>query len=284
MNDFTTQTLSNTNFNSIMSGGSSSLGVKPKHDDSALPCLFSNISTENKINSSQFRKSANALSWNVQFFSQRFGLENLGFLTLTFKDHVICVKEAQRRLNSLLTHEIKPRYNDYVGVLERQKNERIHFHFLINVGHDIRTHFDFDAIAKKNYSSASNQLRDEWAYWRKTAPKYGFGRTELLPVRSSSEAIGRYVGKYIGKHMESRKSQDKNARLVRYSKDARVCTTRFMFLTEGSSEWRSKVRTFAEIVSSRTGKPPTFETLREVLGPRWAHNHRDYISSLPVLG
>ena len=70
-----------------------------------LPCLNSNISTE--IASTQTRKAASALGWNVMSFSKKHGLENLGFLTLTFKDHVVCVKEAQRRLNSLLTHVIK---------------------------------------------------------------------------------------------------------------------------------------------------------------------------------
>lgn len=249
----------------------------------SLPCLFSNISTEIVPKSSQFRKSANALSWNVQFFAQRFGLENLGFLTLTFKDHVLCVREAQKRLNSLLTHIIKPRYQDYVGVLERQKSGRIHYHLLVNVGFDIRTGFNFEEVENKNYKSASDKLRDEWAFWRKTSPKYRFGRTELMPVKSTTEAIGKYVGKYIGKHMEVRKSQDKNARLVRYSKSARVCTTRFMFLTEGSSEWRAKVCAFAHLISSKTGCEPTFEGLRSQLGPRWAHTHREVIASLPVL-
>lgn len=249
----------------------------------SLPCLYSNISIENDTKSSQFRKSANALSWNVQHFALRFGLENLGFLTLTFKDHVLCVKEAQKRLNSLLSNVIKPRYTDYVGVLERQKSGRIHYHLLVNVGFDIKTGFDFYSVSKKDYSSASKNLRNEWSFWRKVAPKYRFGRTELMPVKSSTEAIGRYVGKYIGKHMESRNKEDRNARLVRYSKNARVCSTRFMFVTDGSAEWRAKVSVFAELVSARTGKPPTFETLREELGPRWAHNHREYILSLPVL-
>ena len=166
----------------------------------SVPSLFSNISIENVINSTQHRKSANALSWNVKYFSERFGVQNIGFLTLTFKDHVLCVKEAQKRLNSLLSNVIKPRYTDYVGVMERQKSGRIHYHLLVNVGKDIRTNFDFEAIKKRDYTSASKDLKSEWSFWRKTSPKFRFGRTELLPVKTSSEAIGRYVGKYIGKH------------------------------------------------------------------------------------
>ena len=55
----------------------------------------------------------------------------------------------------------------------------------------------------------------------------------LLPVRSSSDAIAKYVGKYIAKHTDARIESDKGVRLVRYSKGARVGTTRFQFLSDG---------------------------------------------------
>ena len=93
------------------------------------------------------------------------------------------------------------------------------------IGFDIRTGFDFSAVERQDYSSANRLLREEWSFWRKTAPAYRFGRTELMPIRSSEEAIGRYIGKYIGKHMEAREDADKGARLVRYSRGARVAST-----------------------------------------------------------
>ena len=256
-------------------------GCQPGSTDGGfLPCLNSNISTE--IASTQHRKAASALGWNVFALAQKHGLENLGFLTLTFKDHVLDVKEAQRRLNSLLTHIIKPRYQDYIGVLERQKSGRIHYHLLVVIGFDIRTGFDFAAVDAKDYSSANPALRAEWAFWRKTAPAYGFGRTELMPIKSSEEAIGKYIGKYIGKHMESRQEGDKGARLVRYSRGARVASTRFQFVSSGSQEWRSKLRAFAHYVAERTGCEPTMEGIREVCGPRWAYSHREFILSMPA--
>ena len=245
-----------------------------------LPCLNSNISII--APSTQHRKAASALGWNVLSLSQKHGLENLGFLTLTFKDHVLDVKEAQRRLNSLISNVIKPRYQDYIGVLERQKSGRIHYHLLVVLGFDIRTGFDFAAIEAKNYSSANPALRAEWAFWRKTAPAYGFGRTELMPIKSSEEAIGKYIGKYIGKHMESRQEGDKGARLVRYSRGARVASTRFQFVSVGSQAWRSKLRAFAHYVAERTGCEPSMEGIRSVCGPRWAYSHREFIVSLPV--
>ena len=245
-----------------------------------LPCLSSNISTE--ICSTQHRKAASALGWNVIALSKKHGLQNLGFLTLTFKDHVTCVKEAQRRLNSLLTHVIKPRYTDYIGVLERQRSGRIHYHLLVVIGFDIRTGFDFSAVERQDYSSANRLLREEWSFWRKTAPAYRFGRTELMPIRSSEEAIGRYIGKYIGKHMEAREDADKGARLVRYSRGARVASTRFQFATDGSQQWRQKLKAFAYYVSERSGCDPTMEGIRSVCGPRWAYHHRELILSMPA--
>ena len=265
----------------------------------SLPCLNSNISNEPPHSepvplgagsaprlarlSTQHRKSAFILKESVQLLADKFGLENLGFLTLTFRDHVTKPQEAQRRLNSLLTRIIKPRYREYVGVMERQKSGRIHYHLLVVLGSDIRTGFDFAGIANQDYKSASAALRSEWAFWRKTAPAYGFGRTELLPIKSTTEAIAKYVGKYIAKHVEARHLADKGARLVRYSTGARAGTTRFQFQSVGSAHWRRKVAIFAEMVQALhpERRVATLVDLGEVLGKRWAYHHREFILALP---
>lgn len=264
-----------------------------------LPCLNSNISIEPSPGpwdggeqvagnappklSTQHRKSAFILKESVQKLSDDHGIENLGFLTLTFRQHITCPKEAQKRLNSLISNVIKNRYAEYVGVMERQKSGRIHYHLLVVIGKDIRTNFDFKGIEKRDYSSASQALRGEWSYWRSTAPKYGFGRTELLPVKSNIEAMAKYVGKYISKHIEARQAEDKGVRLVRYSRGARIGTTRFQFQSTGSQEWRRKVATFAQIVQNQHPEQRITELkdLSRVLGKRWAYNHRDYILNLP---
>jgi hypothetical protein len=245
----------------------------------SLPCLYNNISIE--ILSVTARRSAFALGFNVKYFAQKFGLDNIGFLTLTFADHITDFKEAQRRLNSLLSNVIKLRYVDYIGVKERQRSGRIHFHLLVHVGFDIRSGFDFSAVSNQDYSSASAAIRKEWSFWRMTAKKYGFGRTELMPIKSSEEAIGKYIGKYIGKHLESRLEEDKNARLVLCSRGARIASTRFQFVSEGSKAWRSKLGAFVHMVSERSGCDPTLESVAELLGPRWCYRHRDFILSMP---
>ena len=261
----------------------------------SLPCLNSNISIENDENqqtdsafspvklSTQHRKTAFILKESVQLISERFPLESIGFLTLTFAQHITCPKQAQKRLNSLISNVIKPRYHEYLGVMERQKSGRIHYHLLIAMDIDIRTGFNFDEVSDNNYSSVSKNLRDEWSFWRSTARKYGFGRTELLPIKSNLEAMAKYVGKYIAKHVESRVEEDKGARLVRYSRGARAGTTRFQFQSEGSKEWRRKMAIFAQIVQHRhpDKKISTISDLTEVLGKKWAYHHRDYILALP---
>ena len=35
-----------------------------------------------------------ALAWNVAALADQYGLEHLGFLTLTFRDHVLDVKRS----------------------------------------------------------------------------------------------------------------------------------------------------------------------------------------------
>ena len=118
-------------------------------------------------------------------------------------------KEASKRFNSLASHVLNDRYVAWLRVLERQKSGRIHYHLVVVLRSDIRSGVDFAAIASGDYRSAGPALREEWAFWRRTAPLYRFGRTELLPVVSSAEAISRYVGKYLGKHLDARLPADK---------------------------------------------------------------------------
>jgi hypothetical protein len=257
----------------------------------SLPCLFSNNCTEPVLNSSlqlpssQHRKSATALAWNVQHMAEKFGLHRLGFLTLTFADLVLSPKEAQRRFHSLSTHVLGSRYLAFVRVFERQRSGRIHLHLLVALSFDARTGVDFEAFARGDYRSASAELRSEWAFWRLTAKKYGFGRTELLPVKSTAEGIGRYVGKYIGKHVSQREERDRGVRLVEYSRGGRMATTNFGWVTDNAAAWRRKVEVFACMVAAqRRLDHIEFEDLSKYLGSAWAYHHRTFIAGLPDPG
>lgn len=212
----------------------------------------------------------------------RHGVERVGFLTLTFAEHILNARVAQRRMHSLVTHVLKPRYREAIRVIERQKSGRIHYHLLVALATDIRTGADFEGFERGDYRSASRELRAEWAFWRRTARAYGFGRTELLPVRSSSEAIGRYVGKYISKHLEQRKPEDRRLRLVSYL-GVRVASTRFAWVSGGAAEWRRKLGAFVQMLyDSGAIAAPTMAAMRVRFGPRWARYWRDNIMTFPT--
>jgi len=270
----------------------SAQGEAPPAQRGGLPCLNSHnciregdFSVADGLNAltGGHRRTAAALGWNVAHLAEAYGLERLGFLTLTFRDHVVDAREAQERLRSLRANVLAVRYPDgHLRVLERQKSLRVHYHLLVVMPCDIRTGVDFEAIARKEYSSAGVALRSEWAWWRRNAAAFGFGRCELLPVRSTSEGIAKYVGKYISKHIEKRIDLDKGVRLVAYSKGARHATTRFSWASKGSAEWRRKVATFvgANHAYGLIGEP-TFAGMREVFGPRWCYRFREQVKAMP---
>ena len=232
--------------------------------------------------STAHKKSAAALAWNVQYLADLHSIERIGFLTLTFPDHVTCPKEAQRRFNSLASNILRSRYAAYIRIFERCLSDRIHYHLLVVLPDDIRTGANFDEIAQGQYTSANKSLKSEWKFWRETAKEYGFGRTELLPIKSTSEGIAKYVGKYIGKSIAQRQQQDKGVRLVEYGKASRVATSKFTFVSEGSAVWRRKIATFAKIVARAHDLPCNdLSHLSQILGSKWAYNNREFILSLP---
>lgn len=217
----------------------------------------------------QHERTAFALTYEVEQLGKEFGESFLGMLTLTFADNVLKVCESQRRFHSLLTHVIKVRYRRSIRVIERMASRRIHYHLVVVTNDDIKSGADLDAIAKGDYRSANKALRAEWAFWRKTAKKYGFGRTELLPVKSTIEGMARYVGKYIAKGVGTKVRSDKGARVVGYSgfgPGDRKCSPRFAWANANAREFRRKLAKLADFLGLKT-----MADLKAEFGPRWAY-------------
>jgi hypothetical protein len=212
------------------------------------------------------------LKETVQNLCRVHGVERVGLLTLTFADHVTDAKEAQRRYHSLRTHILSTRYVEHVRVIERQASGRIHYHLVVVCKADIRRGVNFEEFANKTYKSAGPELRSEWAFWRRNSAAYGFGRTELLPVKTNAEAVGRYVGKYISKHVGKRLPADRGIRLVSYSRAAKIGTTNFAWASPKSWLWRAKLAKWA----LRHGCD-SLQAVAALFGPRWAYHHRNYI-------
>jgi hypothetical protein len=215
------------------------------------------------------------LKGEIMALVEQFGIERLGFLTLTFADHVTAIKEASRRFNNLNRRVLKGRYKRIVAVPERQKSGRLHFHCLVVLDADIRTGLDFEAVARRDYRTASAALKSEWSFWLETSPRYGFGRTELLPIKSTAEGISKYVGKYIAKHIDARIEKDKGARLVRYigyRRGERSFHPHMMFNSEHAWLWRQKVKAFATYYGIAD-----MEDFKKKCGPRWCYIFQDAI-------
>ena len=268
------------------SGGTEGPGAERREAPpaSGLPCLSSNNSDKKTVQASGnttpelpkfnvltggHKRSAFVLAEEIMALAKEFGLERLGFFTLTFSDRVQKLKEANRRFNNLNRRVLKARYKRAIVVTERQQSGRVHFHLLVVLAADIRSGLDFAAIARGDYRTANAELRGEWAFWRKTAPLYGFGRHELLPVKSNGEGIARYVGKYISKNVRQRSPADKGARLVRYigfKPGDRKANTRLAWNNDHAQIWRHKLKAWAE----RNGMKD-MEDIKKIFGPRWAY-------------
>lgn len=142
-----------------------------------------------------------------------------------------------------------------------------------------------------------------WGKLRGTLKEYGFGRHELLPIRSTGEAISKYLGKYVSKNVAAREERDKGARLVRYigyKPGERRWMARFAWggrqdpdnrdqaapcnpLAEATIPnqrawvWRQKVGAWAAGQGMQS-----LEDVKRVCGPRWAYTFQDAILGTPL--
>ncbi len=268
-----------------LQGGGRAADARAARAAAALPCL-NTINCNKRLKadlqqlSSAHKKAVYALIQNVIRLVFIHGLDRIGFLTLTFARHVVSYKEAQKALHSLMTGVLKKRYPEYIIVMERMDSKRIHYHLLVVLAEDIRTGFMFAAVENGDYSSASVYLRREWAFWRVTAPKYGFGRHELMPVKSTADAVAKYLGKYISKHLGQRLPEDKGARLVRYSKGTNRVGTRFSWVSPGAYMWRSKLGAFCRMLNLNSDNYKEF--LKEWFGRNWVYHLRPLIESIKL--
>jgi len=192
--------------------------VAAERPPAALPCHTSEqLNPSNLSRGGKTQRDARLrVEIEIQAMIMRHGVDRVGFLTFTFADDVQTIKEASRRFNSMFSNRLSGRYPEWLAVVQRHKDDRIHFHLVVALTGDIRTGFDFAAVARRDYSSASPYLRAEWKFLRESMPEYQFGRHELLPIKNT-DGFGVYVARYVGRTFHTRK-EEKGARLVRFSK------------------------------------------------------------------
>jgi hypothetical protein len=254
----------------------------------SLPCLSSSIENNEELNSVHLlspyhRKTADTLRRNIEGFIARFGINNVGFLTLTFADNVRDPKEAYRRFSSFRVGFLRrhSHFGEWICIKERQKRGAWHYHLIIFCGADIRTGIVWEKRKKRGSSklfwlpvpsTVSPFLRSLWAELRKVLPRYSFGRSELLPIRTNVEFVSKYLGKYISKHVGNRLPEDKGVNLVSYSSKWVRSTSDFQWNNENSAKWRQSVRYFALCHDFED-----MASISDQCGSNWAYRLADYI-------
>jgi len=264
-------------------------GAGRREGAAALPCLYSNNSIENPARICEedkakhieslcdlltpyHKKQAATLKLNVERLIEKEAISpnHVGFLTLTFPDNVVDNKEAYERFRSLNSNFLSqyPEFGHWINTKEQQKRGAWHYHLVVCLKQDIRTGIDFEELKNRKYTSASPYLRKIWKDLREAMPKYGFGRSELQPIRSNAEAMARYIGKYISKHIGQRDETSKGVRLVSYSRGWPKNSIKFAWHTKNSAIWRQKVKFFAWMHGCQE-----LYQLSEKLGSNWAYRY-----------
>lgn len=245
--------------------------------------------------SSSEAKAAFHLRVNVDSFVKRYERLHCAFFTTSDMDNLHPLEFA-RRWNSFLRRNIDW-MRSFIRCLEPQKNGRPHYHSLVSVNWDLRPDsFDWEAffacegerrtngytarfreLRAKYRESASPELVEMWAHLRKTLPKYGLGRSEILPMRKGPEQIAEYIGKYLEAGLTFRRHSWKGCRRVEFDrrgKNTWLCCSRiFAWHSPGMKTWRTRVGELAGALGVED-----MDGLKKKLGPRWAYRSRQAIT------
>ena len=228
------------------------------------------------------------LRLNVAGFVAHWGRSHCLFFTLTDEANLHPTLFA-RRWNSFLVRNgswIK----SFIRVLEPQRQGRPHYHLLVAVEWDTKPDaFDWAAfdecqrerrehghtarfreLRARYKASAAPELVALWAVLRKVLPRYGLGRSELLPVRKGEQAIAAYVGKYLEGGLVLRKHSWKGCRRVEFDRRAKhdwiACSRVFAWHSAGAVAWRKRVGEVAAALGVED-----LAGIGRKLGPKWAY-------------
>ncbi len=170
---------------------------------------------------------------NLRLYVEHFGENNVALLTLTMPTLCLSATEFQKSWHSMRTHALKKEFDTGMWIRERQpRTGSWHAHAVVNVGYDIRTGFPFDQVERGFYANVDGRTRRLWKSLREMSEKYGFGRTELLPIKASGPACARYLVKYLGKVRSTDKNEGgEKCRLFGIWGGVRFVSSSFCFLS-----------------------------------------------------
>lgn len=264
------------------------------HTGKALPCLYT-ATTASTLISTRLKKQAETVTQNVRMMIEAVGIDRVGVIVLTHPDRITDRKESQKRWHSLVSNAFGGRYGEIIKVTERHQDGSLHYHVVADVRKDIRTGFDWPSyrraqreygwngycaryrkLREKYAESATPYLRSEWKWLRATLPRYGFGRCELLPVRTRPEAVGRYFAKAVLK----RAPEDRGARLASYLNNSRRQSSQWAWAGPLCPSGWVRRKKIGEWMRQHGFKD--FDDAKSKCGPRWFRKNSEEIMSIQL--
>ena len=274
---------------------------------SALPCQYDNNCIGNGIGKFQSaplppyrKKSRHRLEMAIEWMVEKYGIERIGLLTLTFgvpgsgrgslethqlREQAKDLGFVQARWHSFCSNVIVKRYQDWICILEPQRDGVWHIHVVVATKEDIRTGTDVATLAnyklppwlRKGKHLRNEALAAEWKALRETTCKYRFGRAELLPIKKTKEAFSRYLGKYLTKTFNLVPA-GRRYRLIRFSRGVgRHFSMRFSIVGLGNLIYRTRLKMAASALWFQD-----YGDFAEYFGARWNYYLRDLIAGIPV--
>ena len=225
-----------------------------------LPCL----KADNCIRTAR-RKQLFVAQENIRLYIERFGVSNVGLLTITTRSECLTARDFQAKWHSFRTNVVKRMFPTGMWVRERQQRTgNWHAHAVVDLGRDVRTEFPFDQVKRGLYANVDAGLRCIWKVLRQKASSHGFGRTELLPIRQNGSKCARYLTKYLGKAFGSEKTfGEEKCRLFGVWGGVRFVHSQF--------DWVSnRIIRKRKMWLAATAGVDGFEGFRALYGPRWS--------------
>ena len=263
-------------------------------------CIGKDVSGQSAPLSPYRRKSRYRLIMAIEWMVQKYGLNNVGVLTLTFgvpgsgrgsqatqelRELAKDLEFVQQRWHSLNTNIISKRYRDWILVLEPHKDRVWHIHVVVALKVDIRTGTDVETLTnyklpywmRRGKHLRNEALAAEWRALREICCRYRFGRVELLPIKKTGEALARYLAGYLSKSFKLI-APGKKHRLVRFSRGVSGHNSmKFSPLTLGNLIYRTRLKMAAEMMHFQD-----YGDFADYFGPRWNYYIGDIIAAIPV--
>jgi len=150
----------------------------------------------------------------------------------------------------------------------------IHWHFIVDLGVDVGKGVDHKAVKRQDYRTLGAYLKEGiWERMKECEEAYGFGRSQILPVRNK-EAVARYLARHITLEAKERLSKGKGKSTIRkvgYSSGWKKISPKNVY-REGTGFWKKGVDKFMELL-----KIKRYEDLKENVGKSWAYLNRRFI-------